>query len=219
MKREGYSLKRAGTAPAPRPRGRPLSFDRDTALERAMHLFWRQGYEATSINDLTRAMDINPPSLYAAFGDKESLFLEAVERYGCGPGRNGESILSAEPTARRAVQRLLETAAREFTDRDHPHGCMMVSAAANCSPDSAHLQAALAQRRATSEAGLRARIERGIRERELPAGTDARALAKFYVTVIEGMSIQARDGASRKSLLATTATAMRAWPDRKAGKN
>jgi TetR/AcrR family transcriptional regulator, copper-responsive repressor len=210
-------MKRNGAAPA-RARGRPRSFDREAALERAMELFWRQGYESTSINDLTKVMDINPPSLYAAFGDKEKLFLEAVERYGCGPGRATDSILCEEPTARCAVQRLLEKAAHEFTARGHPPGCMMVSAAATCTAASAHLQTALADRRTSSEAGLRARIERGIEEGELPAGTDARALAKFYVTVIQGMSLQARDGASRKSLLATAAAAMRAWPDGKARK-
>jgi AcrR family transcriptional regulator len=183
-----------------------------------MQVFWRQGYEATSINDLTHAMDINPPSLYAAFGDKEKLFLEAVERYGCGPGRATDSLLREEPTARGAVQQLLEKAAHEFTNRSHPPGCMMVAAAATCTTASTHLQAALADRRATAEASLKARIERGVREGELPAGTDAGALARFYATVLGGMSLQARDGASRKNLLATAAAAMRAWPDGKAKK-
>ena len=89
-------------------RGRPRSFDRDAALERAMEVFWRQGYEATSINDLTAAMGINPPSLYAAFGDKERLFLEAVERYRCGHAAAGDAVLERETTARGAVARLLE---------------------------------------------------------------------------------------------------------------
>jgi AcrR family transcriptional regulator len=176
-----------------------------------MQVFWRQGYEATSINDLTEAMDINPPSLYAAFGDKEQLFLAAVERYGCGAGQ-AAAILSEAPTARAAAERLLERAAHEFTNRSHPPGCMVITAATNCSAESSHVQAALAKRRQSSEANLRARIERGIREGELPAGTDTGALAKFYATVLEGMAIQARDGASRQSLLATAAAAMRAWP-------
>jgi len=206
------------TTKAGKPRGRPRSFDRDAALERAMRVFWRQGYEATSINDLTQAMDINPPSLYAAFGDKERLFLEAVERYGCGPGGAANDILRGEPTAHRAVERLLEKAAHEFTNRSHPPGCMMVAAATTCTAASDHLQSSLADLRASSEAALRARIERGIEEGELPAGTDGRALARFYVTVLQGMSLQARDGASRKSLLATAAAAMRAWPDPKTRK-
>jgi AcrR family transcriptional regulator len=177
-----------------------------------MELFWRQGYESTSIADLTRAMGINPPSLYAAFGDKERLFLEAVERYGCHSKQTPESILAQAPSAREAVERLLEAVAREFTDPCHPPGCMVVSAATNCSAGAVHVQAALAARRRRAEANLKARIAQGVKQGELPAGTDCGALAKFYCTVIEGMSIQARDGASRKSLLATAAAAMRAWP-------
>ncbi|MGH8666012.1 MAG: TetR/AcrR family transcriptional regulator [Burkholderiales bacterium] len=203
-------------AKAPRTRGRPRGFDREQALERAMELFWRQGYESTSIADLTRAMGINPPSLYAAFGDKERLFLEAVERYGGHSGQTPESILSAAPSAREGVERLLDAAAREFTDPCHPPGCMVVSAATNCSAGAAHVQAALAARRRSAEAKLKARIAHGVKQGELPARTDCGALAKFYCTVIEGMSIQARDGASRKSLLATAAAALRAWPTKKA---
>ncbi len=180
-----------------------------------MELFWRQGYESTSIADLTKAMGINPPSLYAAFGDKERLFLEAVERYGHS-GQTPESILSEAPSAREAVERLLEAAAREFTDPCHPPGCMVVSAATNCSAGAVHVQAALAARRRTAEAKMKARIERGMKQGELAPRTDCGALAKFYCTVMEGMSIQARDGASRKSLLATATAAMRAWPAKKA---
>jgi AcrR family transcriptional regulator len=197
----------------PRPRGRPRGVDRAVALERAMELFWRQGYESTSISDLTRAMGINPPSLYATFGDKERLFLEAVEHYGCKAERSPESILQEAPSARAGVDQLLQSAARAFTDASHPPGCMVVSAATNCSASAAHVQAALAARRRRTEAGIRKCLERGMKAGELPARTDCAALAKFYTTVIEGMSIQARDGASRKSLLATAAAAMRAWPD------
>ena len=177
-----------------------------------MQVFWEQGYESTSITDLTKAMNINPPSLYAAFGDKERLFLAAVERYGCKVGQAPAAILNEAPTARAAVERLLEEAAREFTNRAHPPGCMIVMAATNCSADAAHVQAALAKLRRSTETALKARIDRAVADRELPAGTEAGLLAKFFVTVLEGMSIQARDGASRKSLLATAATAMRAWP-------
>ena len=181
-----------------------------------MELFWRQGYESTSIADLTQAMGINPPSLYAAFGDKERLFLEAVERYGGHSGQTPESILSTAPSAREAVERLLEAAAREFTDPSHPPGCMVVSAATNCSAGAVHVQAALAARRRAAEAKMKSRIERGMKQGELPPRTDCGALAKFYCTVMEGMSIQARDGATRKSLLATAAAAMRAWPVKQA---
>src|SRR4051794_32394754 len=93
----------AGKTPA-RARGRPLSFDREAALDKAMHVFWEKGYEAASIADLTAAMGITPPSLYTAFGDKEHLFLEAIEAYGRGPGAFGARALAEEPTARSAVQ-------------------------------------------------------------------------------------------------------------------
>jgi TetR/AcrR family transcriptional regulator, copper-responsive repressor len=202
------------TAKVPsKPRGRPLSFDRDAALERAMHVFWEHGYEAASINELTSAMGITPPSLYTAFGDKERLFLEAIERYGKGPGGFGRRALAEEPTARRAIQRLLEEAAAELTQSCHPLGCMMVMATANCSVAAEHVQAALAKRRALGVGTMQARLQRGIDEGELPASTDAGALANFYATVYQGMSMQAKDGASRASLLGSVEMAMRSWPE------
>jgi AcrR family transcriptional regulator len=193
-----------------KPRGRPRSFDRDRALERAMHVFWRQGYEATSVSDLTRAMGINPPSLYAAFGDKERLYLEALGRY---QQRRLESMakwFEEEPTAKAAVRRLLIEAARELARSGAPRGSMLVLSATQCSAES--LQPELAERRASVRAILNARIERGMREGELPRGTDSNALTDFYSAVFQGMSLQARGGATRKRLLATAETAMRAWP-------
>ncbi|HMC15786.1 MAG TPA: TetR/AcrR family transcriptional regulator [Albitalea sp.] len=197
---------------AVKARGRPLSFDRDKALENAMHVFWERGYEAASIAELTAAMGITPPSLYTAFGDKERLFLEAIERYASGPGGGAPRALAEEPTARAAIERLLNEAAEELTRTCHPAGCMVVTAATNCSLSSAHVQAALAKRREASEAGIRSRIKQGIRDGELPPDTDAATLANFYTTVFQGMSIQARDGATRANLLAIARTAMRAWP-------
>lgn len=195
-----------------KPRGRPLSFDRDQALEQAMHVFWQRGYEAASISELTAAMGITAPSLYTAFGDKERLFLEAIERYATGPGGGYPRALEEEPTAYLAIKRCLEEAAEELTRPCHPKGCMVVMAATNCSEASAHIQAALAKRRAASDAGVRCRIEHGISSGELPADTDAESLANFYATVFRGMSMQATDGASRESLLATAAVALKAWP-------
>jgi len=195
-----------------KPRGRPLSFDRDQALEQAMHVFWQHGYEAASVSELTAAMGITAPSLYAAFGDKEHLFLEAIERYATGPGSGHPRALEEEPTAYLAIKRCLEEAADELTCHSHPKGCMVVQAATNCSKASAHIQAALAKRRAASDAGMRCRIEHGIRNGELPADVDALALANFYTTVLRGMAMLATDGASRDSLLATAAVALKAWP-------
>ena len=175
-------------------------------------VFWERGFEAASINELTTAMGITTPSLYTAFGDKEKLFLEAIERYGKGPGSFGERVLAEEPTAYGAMKRLMEMAAEELTSTCHPLGCMVVMAATNCSVAAEHIQTALAKRRALGEEKLTLRIERGIREGELPADTDAAALAGFYSTVYQGMSMQAKDGAGRDSLLATVNAAMRAWP-------
>ncbi|HYC36998.1 MAG TPA: TetR/AcrR family transcriptional regulator [Usitatibacter sp.] len=195
---------------SPGRRGRPRSFDRDAALDAAMAVFWEKGYEAASISDLTAAMGINPPSLYAAFGDKEQLFLAAVERY---QSARGESCpYCDEPTARAAIERLLQYMARELTEAGHPRGCMMMMAAATAANASPRLQRVLADKRAQARERMRARIRKGVREGDVPPGTDATALADFYATIITGMSQQARDGASRKSLLATAAQAMRLFP-------
>jgi AcrR family transcriptional regulator len=197
-----------------RPRGRPRSFDREQALEQAMEVFWKKGFEATSVADLTEAMGINPPSLYAAFGDKEQLFLAAVERY---QARRGESCpYCEEPTARDAVEKLLLFLADELTCSDHPRGCLLQMAEATSGESSPKLKAALQAKRMASRTMLKARIERGIRDGDVPEGTDATALTDFYVTIIAGMSMRARDGATRKSLLATVENAMRLWPRQEA---
>jgi len=195
-----------------KPRGRPLSFDRDAALENAMHVFWERGYEAASIADLTAAMGITPPSLYTAFGDKEKLFLEAIERYALGPGSAGPRALAEEPTARGAIERWLRDAADELTRPCHPKGCMVVMSTTNCSVAAEHVQNALTKRRAAAMAVIRSRLQHAVDDSELPAETDAKALANFYSTIYQGMSMQAKDGASRASLMATVDAAMRAWP-------
>ena len=204
---------RSGETPAAQPRktrGRPRSFDRDAALERAIEVFWAKGYESASISDLTRAMGINPPSLYAAFGDKEQLFLQAIERYQAV--RGSSCPYGDAATARDAFAALLTYMADELTSNEHPRGCMMIMAAATASSASQELQAALACRRAESQAYMKARIQQGIKEGDVPPETDAAALTDFYATIIGGMSLQAKDGASRKSLLATAERAMSVFP-------
>jgi AcrR family transcriptional regulator len=155
-------------------------------------------------------MGINPPSLYAAFGDKESLFLEAVERY---QAARGESCpYGDEATARGAIERLLTYMANELTGSGHPRGCLMMMAATTAANSSPALQKALADKRAGMREHLRSRIRRGIEAGDVPAETDASALADFYVTILNGMSMQARDGASRKSLVSTVERAMLLFP-------
>ncbi|MEV0444755.1 TetR/AcrR family transcriptional regulator [Streptomyces spectabilis] len=192
-------------------RGRPRSFDRDTALRRAMEVFWEQGYEATSMTDLTTAMGIASPSLYAAFGSKERLFQEAVALYSATEGAAMARAFTEVPTARGAVEAVLRENARAYTDRDRPTGCMIVLAATNCSPGNAPVRDHLATWRRSGAEMMADRLRRGVDEGELPAATDTEAAAAFYTTIIQGMSVQARDGATRTDLDKTVDRAMAAW--------
>jgi AcrR family transcriptional regulator len=200
------------TAAGERTRGRPRSFDREAALQRAIKVFWKHGYEATSVNDLTRAMGINPPSLYAAFGDKEKLFMEAVDRY-IEERRAVVARAFEEPTARRAIERWLTEAASALARNGAPRGCLLVMSDTNCSTRSRHVQEALACRRASMTSLLKSRIDRGVKEGDVPPRTDTAALADFYSVVLQGMVMLARDRRSRASLLAAVDAAMRAWPE------
>ena len=196
--------------------GRPLSFDRDAALHRAMLLFWRHGYEATSLNDLTAAMGVTPPSIYAAFGNKKRLFLEAVARYLSGPV-TPEGIIEGAATAQDAAWALLSAAATGFTGADTPAGCLLASSTISCSAAAADVQAELAAIRRGIEACLCRRIARAIEAGEMDARTDADALAGHVMAVIGGMSTLARDGAAREKLMRVAATAVLAWPTRAIG--
>lgn len=195
-----------------RPRGRPRAFDRDAALDKAIRLFWERGYEATSVAELAEAMAINPPSLYAAFGDKKRLFAEAVERYRAGPGGFAAEAMAGAPSARDAVARFLERAAALYSDPAHPLGCMVIHAGQNCAAGDEDVARNLAAIRGSMEALIRARIEKGVQQGELPPGTDPADLAAFYATVIQGMSTKARDGAAAEQLSAVARRAMTAWP-------
>ncbi len=204
-------MKEEKPATARKKTGRPLSFDRDAALDAAMLVFWRLGYEAASISELTAAMNITPPSLYTAFGDKQRLFQETMSHYLESPDRDVPRILRDAPTAYDAMRELLESATVEQTRKGLPHGCLLMSSAVS-SPVPTEVQSAAIALRASWEHALKARIERGIKEKELPADTDGHALAAFFMTVLQGLSTQARDGASRNKLRAIADTALRAWP-------
>ncbi len=200
----------------PRRTGRPLSFDRDAALRQAMLTFWRHGYETTSVADLTAAMGISAPSLYTAFGDKRRLFLEAMRLYAGDPADMERAIADA-PTARDAAHDLMTAAATTYTGEATPRGCLLASATASGSAAAADVQDAVADVRRSIEECLRVRIERDIENGVLPPGSQAAPLAGLVLAVIQGMSVLARDGASRASLLAITEAALRAWPGMEAG--
>lgn len=192
-------------------RGRPRGFDRDAALEQAMRMFWERGYEATSLSDLTGAMGLRPPSLYAAFGSKEQLFREAVARYQATTGSVTPEALREHATARASVEAALRGNACNYTDPDLPPGCMVVLAATNCTEDNRGVRDFLAGKRRATVDAVRARLDRGVTEGDLPPGTDTAALAAFCTTVLHGLSVQARDGVTRGELLGVVDSAMAAW--------
>lgn len=191
--------------------GRPLSFDRSAALRAAMLVFWRHGYETSSVVDLTTAMKITVPSLYTAFGDKRQLFLEAMALYLGDPAEQACAIANAD-SAYHAVSTLLEAVAIAYTGEETPPGCLLASATATGSLAAADVQQAVgAVRRGFSEQ-LANRIERDIADGVLPASVDPMTLAQFIVAVTQGMSVLARDGASREQLQAVARSALHAWP-------
>ena len=176
-----------------------------------MRVFWKKGYEGASLEDLTAAMGINRPSLYAAFGNKAALFRKALDRYAEGPGGYGAEALK-EPTARRAVERLLKGAAELQSCPGSPRGCLLVQAAMTCGDDAGPVRKELAKRRKAGDEALRLRLERAVAEGDLPPGTDAGALSQYVVTVIRGMAVQAASGAGREELARVAETAMKAFP-------
>jgi AcrR family transcriptional regulator len=189
--------------------GRPRAFDVEKALHRAMQVFWRKGYLGTSLSDLTDAMGINRPSLYAAFGNKESLFRKALDHYVKGPSSYLSEALQ-EPTARAVVERLLHGVVDLLTDPRTPTTCLWVHGALSCGDDP--LREEFAAQRAAGQAKLRTRFKRAVADGDLPPDSDADALARYVQTVNFGLTVQASTGASRKELLRTVEIALKAWP-------
>jgi AcrR family transcriptional regulator len=193
------------------PKGRPREFDADQALDRALRVFWRKGYEGTSLPDLTEAMGINRPSLYAAFGNKEALFRKALDRYAEGPGAYVREALN-EPTARAVAERLLGGAIDLVAGRRNPRGCLMVQGALACGEAAESVRRELCSRRVAGEAAVRRRFERALAEGDLPADADPADLARYVGAVMHGMAVQAAGGASREELRRVAEMALRAWP-------
>ena len=193
-------------------RGRPRGFDREDALQRAMNVFWSAGYEGATLTDLQEAMGgITAPSFYAAFGSKEALFREAVELYSRTLGLPMTKALEEGPTARAAIETLLQAAVEAFSKPGMPRGCLLVLGAINSMPANKSVQDYLRGLRARRHKLIQQRLQRGVAAGELPAGLDPSALASFYMTVVDGLAIQARDGAPRNELRFAAACAMAAW--------
>ncbi len=176
-----------------------------------MSVFWAKGYDGASLTDLTSAMGINSPSLYAAFCSKEALFREAVELYKRTQGTEIWTSLDDAPTARQAIEHFLRKTAISYTTPGMPPGCLIVLGALPESGTNAAACAELREERADNVEQLRRRLERAQAEGELPAGADCRAIAAFYATLQQGMSIQARDGADRDRLMAIAEAGIAAW--------
>ncbi|MBF6412170.1 TetR/AcrR family transcriptional regulator [Nocardia cyriacigeorgica] len=191
------------------PRGRPRSFDRDAALEKAMLLFWARGYEATSIGDLTAAMGIGAPSLYAAFGDKATLFAEVVRTFGERYGGFTAAAMAEEPTAADMVRRILHEAAYEYTRTDCPRGCLVTSAGINTTSE--EVAGLLRDLRNGNIRAFAERIQTDIDAGLLPPDTNAAASARYVGAVMFGMSQSARDGATREELAAVARIAAAHW--------
>ncbi len=193
-----------------RPRGRRPTFDRERALDVALELFWRHGYDGVGIADLTAAIKIAPPSLYHAFGSKAGLYREVLKRYG-HVGLSPDEI-AAQPSARTAARLLLERGVAAVTAPGRPLGCMVSSGLLMTSPANADLAEEVRAMRDGQRRALDDRIRRDVSEGVLPVGTETVALARFTSAMLQGLSVQALDGASAKELLAVVEMALHGWP-------
>lgn len=193
------------------PRGRPRQFDGERALDAALLLFWRNGYEGTTIAALTAATGLNGPSLYAAFGNKESLFRKVLERYLQKPASYLPTALR-QPTARQAAEALFRGAIDMVMNRRHPDGCLLVQGALASGPETKSIGRELSRRRAGAERAVRVRFEHAVHAGDVPVDVDPEKLARYIITIIWGMSVQATGGATRAQLEQIAEQAMRAWP-------
>lgn len=191
-------------------RGRPRGFDRDAALAQAMQVFWAKGYEGVQLAELTAAMGINPPSFYAAFQSKEAIYREALALYLTTAGAGGMAALRETPGVADAIRAMLMASVEVALASPSAGGCMVSLGMVNGQARNAPLRDELRALRQTTAMLIRERLERGIREGDLPAETDAGVLATFYATVMQGLSLQAQDGASREELVGVVETAMTA---------
>jgi len=193
------------------PRGRPRAFDKDRALDTAMRMFWRNGYEGVSIAALSAEIGVTVPSLYLAFGNKESLFMQAVAHY----ERYSQHLYQrafARASAREVALQILMGEVELVAGKDTPEGCLMIQGALATSPDSEPVRLAMAKLRRDAESAVAARFERARDEGDLPPGWSPRSLASYLMTVATGIAVQAKTGLPRKRLLQVVEMAMLIWP-------
>lgn len=195
-------------------RGRPRHFDPDQVLDAATRVFWACGYEGTSVNQLVEATGLNKPSLYAAFGDKEALYLAVVARYADGLERIQRELLETEPDAWRALEGLMRHSAAVLTDSDFPGGCLVVTGIADCGtpnlPEAA--ERALRDALARTTASISDRVARGVRDGQIPSSIGADALSEAVATVLAGLAIRAKSGADRIALDRAVDAFVAPWP-------
>jgi AcrR family transcriptional regulator len=193
-------------------RGRPRTFDPDMALRTALDLFWERGYEGTSLNDLAEAMGIASASIYACFGSKQDLFRKVMALYGTTSGEPPRRALREEPTARAAVHAMLRATADQITGPDTPHYCMLILAAPTGAVENHAVREFLADLRRDMRTTIKDRLARGVTDGDLTAPTASLdVIARYYTTVVQGLSVQGRDGATRVELEAVITCAMAAW--------
>lgn len=197
-------------------RGRPRSFDKEEVLDRALEVFWRHGFQSTSMSELTAAMGLNKPSLYAAFGDKEQLYLLSLERYMKARLAKHAAILAAESDGRRAIERFLCSMADMVTDPELPGGCFVINGTADCGGPSMPPAVEMALRQALrgSESMLQQRLERAQRDGQLSSHESVQDLAAFFISLFAGLCVLAKSGAARAKLDTAITAAMRVWPER-----
>ena len=199
------------TKKAIKQRGRPLAFNQDEVLDKALHVFWSRGYEGTSMAELTEVLGINKPSIYAAFGNKEALFRKVLARYLAGPTAFVTEALNA-PTAQEVAKKFLLGAVEFLTKPCNPRGCMVVQGALTCGEGSAQIQQELINHRQSYEGALKQRFDLAITQGDLIENTNSAALAKYLATIHQGMSVQVTSGASKEELLAVVNLVIQHWP-------
>ena len=193
------------------PKGRPREFCTDKALAAALRVFWSKGYEGASMADLTEAMGITKPSLYAAFGNKEALFAKALDLYEAEKLAYTRTALD-QPTAKGVAEAILRGALANMTGQNEPHGCLGVISTMACGAEAEPIKAAVVERRASSQRAVVERFRRAKEEGDLPEHVDAQALTGYLFAILQGLAVQAGSGASAEALGRVVDTSMMVWP-------